>query len=118
MTLAEEFCQRFENQSRNEDGFYSLSPKDFLTGLEEIHEAETDSYDPTITVTFNDGSWCAVGNPNQACYPAFIIVPEFELCSVCGQPTEFYKGDTVAAWYLCESCEGSPEAIAKGMIHG
>ena len=38
-------------------------------------------------------------------------------CSVCGEPSGEGCGDTLAHWYLCPGCEGSPEAEVRGYVH-
>ena len=38
-------------------------------------------------------------------------------CSLCGNPTQWEVGGTVAQWYLCSDCEGTEEAHRAGFSH-
>jgi formylmethanofuran dehydrogenase subunit E len=38
-------------------------------------------------------------------------------CSLCGCLTSEHAGSTVADWYLCGRCEGTPAAVAAGYTH-
>ncbi len=61
--------------------------------------------------------WSPADGQDGVWYTSSDQMPEHHKCSLCGAPTEFKVGSTVADWYLCERCAGTPEADAAGYTH-
>ena len=77
-TKAEKWGMALDAIPRQDDGtrdynVWTRTLRDAIAAARRITEECPDSYDSSITLTFDDGSQIYVGNPAQAAFAGFVV---------------------------------------------